>query len=107
MMNKEIEKVVTGRIHGTDASAGFEKNWVEMIDLNQQVCATGTQEAMDKAIDRFRRGNGDFVFHGNYTGVNLDDPSDTIDLKNGYLENANTSYPMFHYILEDVITIVD
>ncbi len=106
-MDKEIEKVVTGRIHGRDVSAGFEKDWVEMIDLNQQVCTTGTQEAMDKAIDRFRRGNGDFVFHGNYTGVNPDDPEDTIDLRNGYLENANTSYPMFHYVLKDVITIVE
>ncbi len=107
MLDKDIEKVVTGRIHGTDVSAGFDKNWVEMIDLNQQICATGTQEAMDRAIEQFRHGNGDFVFHGNYIGVNPDDPEDTLDLRNGYIENENTSYPLFHYILKDVITIVE
>ncbi len=60
---------------------------------------------MDRAIDRFKRGNVDFVFKGNHIGVNPDDPSDTIDLKNGYIENRNTSYPMFHYILTDIITV--
>jgi basic membrane protein A len=109
MSNKSIESVLSGhaRIHGNDASAGFENGWVTMDDLNLQVAAFGTQRAMDIAIDRFRHGNGDFVFKGDYTGVNPDDPSDTIDLKNGYIENENTSYPLFHYILKDVITIVE
>lgn len=107
MANASIESVVTGRIHGTDVSAGFEKGWVEMIDLNMQAAAPGTQEAMDNAIEKFKRGNGDFVFKGNLTGINPDDPSDTIDLRKGYLENANTSYPLFHYILSDIITIVE
>lgn len=105
MADKSIESTVTGRIHGTDVSAGFDKGWVEMIDLNQLVATYGTQQAMDRAIDRFKYGNGDFVFKGNYTGVNPDDPNDTIDLRNGYIENENTSYPMFHYVLNDVITI--
>ena len=107
MMNKKIESVVSGRIHGTDVSAGFEKGWVEMIDLNLQVAAPGTQEAMDSVIEQFRRGNGDFVFRGDYTGTDPDDPSDTIDLRNGYIENENTSYPLFHYVLNDIITIVE
>ncbi|MCR5591782.1 MAG: BMP family ABC transporter substrate-binding protein [Lachnospiraceae bacterium] len=105
MANRKIEKIVTGRIHGTDVSAGFEKGWVEMLDLNQQAAAPGTEAAMKKAIDQFKRGNGDFVFKGNYTGVDPDDPSDKIDLKNGYKENEKTSYPLFHYILTDIITI--
>lgn len=105
--NKAIEEVVTGRIHGTDISAGFEKNWVEMVDLNLQVAAPGTQEAMENAIRQFRRGNTENVFHGDYTGVNVDDPADIIDLSSGYTENANTSYPLFNYILKDVITIVE
>lgn len=107
--NKEIEEVLAGhgRIHNTDVSAGFENGWVEMDDLNLQVAAFGTQRAMDLAMDRFRRGANDFVFKGDYTGVNPDDPSDTIDLRNGYIENENTSYPLFHYILKDVITIED
>ncbi len=107
MRGKSIEEVVTGNINGTDAYAGFEKGWVEMVDLNQQVMAPGTISAMNWAIEEFKRGNVDFVFRGAYTGVSIDDPSDTIDLRNGYIENANTSYPLFHYILSDAITIVE
>ena len=105
--DKNIESVVTGRIHGSDVSAGFEKGWVDMDDLNLQVAAPKTEAAMTKAIDQFKRGNGDFVFKGNYTGTNPEDPSDTINLKNGYKENENTSYPLFHYVLDDVIKIVE
>ena len=105
IMDKSIEKVVIGSIHGTDVSAGFDKGWVEMIDLNQQVAAPGTEEAMEDAIERFKRGNVGFVFKGNYIGVDPVDPSDTYDLRNGYIENANTSYPTFHYVLTDIITI--
>lgn len=105
MKNRSIESNLTGRIHGTDVSAGFENGWVEMDDLNLQVAAPGTEKAMDNAIDMFKRGYNDTVFKGNYTGVNPDDPSDTIDLRNGYIENEHTSYPMFHYILSDIITV--
>ncbi|MBR5336519.1 MAG: BMP family ABC transporter substrate-binding protein [Lachnospiraceae bacterium] len=106
MRNKRIESVVSGRTHGTDVSAGFEKGWVEMLDLNLQVAAPDTQNAVNNAINLFKRGSEDFVFKGNYIGVNPDDPSDTIDLQNGYRENEKTSYPLFHYIIPDIITIV-
>ncbi len=105
--NRRIESVISGTVHGSDASAGFEDGWVAMDDLNLQVAAPGTQEAMDKAIEQFKRGNVSFVFKGDYTGVNPADPSDTIDLKNGYTENKNTSYPTFHYILSDIVTVVE
>ena len=105
MTNKSIEAVVSGNIHGTDVSAGFENGWVEMNDLNLQVAASGTQEAMDEAIERFKNGNKDFVYKGNYKGVNPEDPSDTCDLRNGYIENEFTSYPLFHYVLSDIITV--
>lgn len=105
MNNKDIESVVSGRIHGTDVSAGFEKGWVEMVDLNQQAAAEGTQKAMNNAIELFRRGDNDFVFRGKYIGVNPDDPSDTVDLQTAYIENSDTSYPLFHYILSDVIVV--
>ncbi|MCR5486553.1 MAG: BMP family ABC transporter substrate-binding protein [Lachnospiraceae bacterium] len=107
MLNKSIESRVAGRIHGTDVSAGFERDWVEMLDLNEQVAAVGTKEAMDQAIEKFKRGNGDFVFKGNYVGVDPDDPSDRYDLREGYKENENSSYPLFHYILSDVITVTE
>ena len=57
------------------------------------------------AIEQFKRGKGDFVFKGDYVGIDPDDPKDTCDLRGGYLENENTSYPLFHYILSDIITI--
>lgn len=109
MMNKDIEKNLTGQVHlhGTDASAGFGAGWVAMDDLNLQVAAEGTQQAMDKAIDRFKLGFVDFVFRGNYLGINPDDPNDTYNLQGGYIENATTSFPLFHYVLKDVITIVE
>ncbi len=105
MADRKIEKGLAAHVHGTDASAGFENGWVEMEDLNQQVAAFGTQEAMDKAIERFRKGEVDFVYKGNYTGVNPEDPSDTYDLRKGYIENDHCSYPLFHYVLSDIITI--
>ncbi|MCR5268159.1 MAG: BMP family ABC transporter substrate-binding protein [Lachnospiraceae bacterium] len=105
MMNEPIESKLTGHVHGTDASAGFSGGWVEMDDLNLQAAAPGTRKAMDNVIDRFKHGYVDFVFRGNYIGVNPDDPDDVINLQGGYIENANTSYPMFHYVLQDVITI--
>ena len=105
MKNRQIESRVSGRIHGSDVSAGFEKGWVEMTDLNLQAAAPGTQDAMDRVIDMFRRGNVDFVFRGNYKGVNPTDPLDTCNLQTGYVENEHCSYPLFHYILTDIITI--
>ncbi len=107
MSNEVIEKVIPGHVNGNDMWAGFEKGWIEMEDLNQQVAPSGTQEAMDRAIDKFKKGNVDFVFKGNYTGTDLNDPSDTWDFRKGYVENANTSYPLFHYILPDIITVVN
>ena len=105
MMRRSIEKIVSGHVHGTDTSAGFESGWVEVMDLNQQVAAPGTQEAMDAAIEQFRRGNVDFVFKGDYTGVDPDHPEDTYDLSEGYIENETTSFPTFHYILSEIITV--
>ncbi len=88
-------------------SAGFDKDWIEIVDLNLQVAAPGTQVAMNKVIDQFKHGDVDFVFKGNYMGIDPDNPSDTYDLRQGYIENENTSYPLFHYLLSDVITIKD
>ena len=107
MMNKKIESVVSGNVHGNDASAGFEKGWVEMVDLNNQVAATGTQAAMNNVIEQFKRGNKNFVFKGDYIGVDPDDPSKTWDLKTAYIENEKCSYPLFRYVLKDIITIVN
>ncbi len=77
-----------------------------MVDLNLQVAAPGIEEAMNSAIEHFKKGNGDFVFKGDYTGTDPTNPSDTCNLSTGYIENEKTSYPTFHYILSDIITVV-
>ena len=106
MKNRSIESVVAGKVHGHDISAGFEKGWVEMVDINSQAVAPGTVQAMNEAIAKFKKDKVDFVFKGDYTGRDATDPSKTFDLKNGYIENENTSYPLFNYILDDVVTVV-
>ena len=89
MTDKKIETVVSAKIWGNDVSAGFEKGWVEMMDLNLTIAAPGTQDAIDKAIDQFKRGNNDMVFG------------------TGYIENNHSSYPLFDDIPTDIITIVE
>jgi basic membrane protein A len=107
LSEKRIEKTVGGHVHGNDVSAGFEEGWVAMEDLNMQVAAPGTQEAIKEAIAQFKRKNNDFVFKGSYTGVNPKNTADTIDLTEGYVENETTSYPLFRYILSGVISIME
>ena len=104
LAREPIEGYVEGRAHGNDLSAGFDQDWVQVLALNRQIAAYGTEEKLARAIDALRRGSLE-VFKGNYVGVNPEDPSDTIDLKQGYRENEKTSWPTFHYVLQDVITV--
>lgn len=101
---REIEKSVPGAAFGNDMCAGFDYGWVEMTELNRQLAPYGVEEKLNKAIDALRRGTLE-VFRGNYTGVDPDDPNDTIDLNQGYRENADCSWPTFHYLLKDVIAV--
>lgn len=102
--DKKIEQCVSGNVNGNDIGSGFKNNWVQMLEINEFITPKGTQEKVDELIDKFRR-NKIQVFCGDYIGVDPYDPSDTIDLKDGYNENADSSAPSFHYILQDVITI--
>lgn len=106
MDHQVIEKVVKGNLHGNDISAGFEQDWVQMLDLNDYLAAPGTEERMKQVIEEFCRGKKD-VFRGNYTGVSPVDPTDTIDLKLGYEENKYSSNPSFRYVLNDYVIIED
>ena len=106
MRGRPIENAVDGETHGNDVSAGFERGWVEMLDLNTLVAAEGTQEKIAQAIDQFKKGNIE-VFRGDYLGEDLDDPQKTYDLRQGYAENKYSSYPTYRYVLRDVITVVD
>lgn len=104
LSDKDIEKCVRGNINGNDVGAGFENGWVQMLEINEFTAAEGTQERVKKLIREFKE-NRIQVFQGDYIGVNPDDPSDIIDLREGYYENEKSSAPTFHYILKGVITI--
>ncbi len=97
-----IESTVAGHVHGRDISAGFDQNWVQLLELNKQLAAPGTEDRLNRVTDSLRKGKTE-VFKGNYTGVNPDDPNDTIDLNQGYRENENSSSPSFRYILQDCV----
>ena len=101
---REIEKSISGAVFGNDMCAGFDQGWVELTELNRQLAPYGVEEKLNKAMDALRKGTLE-VFKGNYTGVDPDDPGDTVDLSQGYRENANSSWPTFHYLLQDVITV--
>lgn len=104
LARKDIEKCVKGNINGNDAGAGFENDWVRMLGINEFTAAAGTKEKVDELVREFKNNNIQ-VFQGEYTGVNPDNPSDTIDLREGFNENSKSSAPVFNYILDDVITI--
>lgn len=106
MDHKPIEKTVAGTVHPNhDMSAGFKENWVEMTRLNTAVLPEGAQEQLKETIQNLRDGKVQ-VFRGDYTGVNPNDPKDTIDLRSGFTENKDSSVSSFHYILKDVVTVL-
>lgn len=103
---KVIEDEVPGNAHGRDMSAGFENGWVELLDLNTLIATDGTADRLDKTIDGLKKGRIK-VFRGDYIGENPRNPSDEIDLRNGYYENQYSSNPTFGYVLKDCIQIED
>lgn len=100
----DLERYVGGNRHGSDLSAGFDRDWVRILELNGQNAAPGTEEAINRAVEELKKGSVE-VFKGNYTGVDPNDPGDTIDLSAGFAENARSSSPTFHYILEGVVEV--
>ena len=104
MTNQPIESVVEGHSHGRDVSAGFDYGWVEILELNEFVAATGTKEKLNKTIEQMKKGKIS-VYKGNYIGVNPINPADTIDLNAGYTEHQYSSNPSFDYILRDCIIV--
>ena len=100
--NQKIEKAVKGAVNGNDVSAGFEDDALEILDLNMNLAPKNTQKIIDSTIEMIKKDPA-AAFRGAYTGVNPEDPSDTIDLHDGYIENAVSSAPSFYYLLKDVI----
>ena len=101
---KRIEDVVDAETNGNDAGAGFERGWVAMFELNMAVAAPGSEEVLEDTIEDFRKERC-HVFYGDFTGVNPENPDDTVNLNNEFYENNKTSYPTFYYILDDVIEV--
>ena len=99
-----VKSVMDGEKLELDVWHGFDDGWVAMTPLNTDIAAAGTQDAIDKAIADFKAGTIE-VFKGDYTGTDPYDPSKTIDLKDGFEENATQSAPAFSYVLDDVITV--
>lgn len=104
LSGKTIERYVEGKVNGNDVGSGFENDWLQMLEINEFVAVEGTEEKVNELINQFRN-NQLQVFKGDYTGVNPYDPTDTIDLNEGYNENETSSAPSFCYVLDDVITI--
>ncbi|MBQ9008621.1 MAG: BMP family ABC transporter substrate-binding protein, partial [Clostridia bacterium] len=104
MHGRPIEKTVEGIAHGNDMSAGFSHGWVEMLELNAHIVPYGMEDRVRQAVEDFEKGKIT-VFRGKYTGTNPKNPSDTIDLTSGFTENRDSSFPSFHYILDDLITV--
>ena len=101
---ESIEKHVNGNVRGNDAYAGFGEGWVQMLELNKRIAVYGTQEAMDRAIEALERGTLE-VYKGDYTGQSILGDGETCDLSQPYRENEKTSWPTFHYVLDDVIVV--
>ena len=97
----DIEDDIDGRKTGNDSGAGFDKDWVRMLDINTTIAAAGTEKMVNESIEGFKKGRI-HVFRGNYKGVDPDDPKDRIDLTREYIENKDCSAPSFHYILDGI-----
>ena len=103
--NQRIEDVARGHVHGNDIGAGFKEGWVSMLTLNHLIAPQGCEAMIKSTIDSLSAGTCP-VFVGDYVGVDPFDPADTWDLHTEYRENASSSSPTFHYVLQDVIAIV-
>ena len=104
MNDRKIEDVVKGQINGNDIGAGFERGWVEMLELNPAIAPEGGQELIDSTIEEFKTGRV-HVFSGEYYGFDPETPTDTINLRMEYVENRDASAPSFHYILRDIVIV--
>lgn len=102
----EIESEVDGNVNGNDISGGFKEGWVRMLGINEVATAEGTSEMVETATEDMIRGRTE-VFKGEYIGVDPNDPTDTYDLSVEYPENEKSSAPTFHYVLKDVITVLE
>ena len=55
LRNQVIEETVPGHVHGNDISAGFDQDWVELLELNKHAAVEGTEERINQLIEAFRK----------------------------------------------------
>ena len=101
-----VQAVMDGTEIPVDQHAGFNEGWVAMTELNTAIAAEGTQEKIDETEQAFKDGSlkATDVFKGPYTATNPY-TDETIDLTDGFEENATQSAPSFSYVINDIITI--
>lgn len=105
LSNGRIEDEVHGVVHEhNDMSGGISQGWVELTALNDAQMPRGAQAEIEKVTEQVENGKTQ-VFFGPYTGKNPLDPNDTVDLKYPFIENAYSSIPSFHYVLDNVVAI--
>ncbi|MCR5495816.1 MAG: BMP family ABC transporter substrate-binding protein [Treponema sp.] len=105
LFNRPIEKALKVHVHGNDAGAGFESDWVQMLELNEIIAAEGSRKLIDDTVNAFKKGHLP-VFIGNYVGKNPYNINDTCNLEKEFKENETRSAPSFCYILDDVVNCV-
>ena len=106
LSGRRIERSVAASANGSDLWAGLDRDWAQVLEVNALVAAPDTQAQLDRLAEQLRSGRLS-VFTGDYRGVDPENPADTVDLKNGYPEYERSSYPTFHYVLEDYITVLE
>lgn len=101
-----VQAVLDGTEIPVDQHAGFNDGWVAMTELNTAIAAEGTQEKIDEVEAAFADGSlkATDVFKGDYTATNPY-TDETIDLSEGFEENATQSAPAFSYVINEIITI--
>lgn len=103
---KTIESCVDATVIGQDSVAGLSKGWVRILDVNEAIAAPGTMEAIASVREKLDKKELT-VYQGEFTGTDPFDATDTIDLREGFTENATSSSPAFHYVLDRVIKILE
>jgi len=104
--DRDIESNSEGRKNGRDVSGGFKEGWVKLLEINSALASEDIKKLAQDTIKDFEKGKI-HVFKGDYTGVDPNDPNDTYDLNKEYVENEKSSAPTFHYVLKDIITVVE
>jgi len=106
LKGERIEDKVNANVTLQDSYAGIDKGWVKILDINEAIVAQGTADMVNELYAGFKVGEIQ-VFKGDYTGTNPFDPDDTIDLKTEFRENDNSSSPQFHYVLDEIIMVLE